>query len=155
MPTYPISLIPILWLTATATLANQESIPNPELITVDVFTTATQPVTGLPENHRGRDDVTVVIHELDGIARFNHTLSKRLIRDPELAKQQVLRRFKKFDKAQYEALQHSAEALALALQLGVKRYPAIVLNSRWVVYGLLDVQAAMDRYRSWRLATAQ
>ena len=146
MPTYLISVLSILWLT----IASPESESNREHITIDVFTTTSQPISWQPNSH-----ASVAIHSLDGIARFSDQLSKGLVRDPELAKQQVLRRFKTLDKTQYEALRRSADALALALHLGVKRYPAIVLNSHWVVYGLLDVEAAMDRYRAWRLVTEQ
>ena len=146
MPSYPSSILLALWLPISAAFASPLSEISAEYITVDVFTASTQAVVMPAEDNRDHNGVTITIHELDQIERFNADLSKGLARDPEVAKQQVLRRFKTLDKSHKKSLQESAEALALALQLGVLRYPAIVFNSHWVVYGVLDVQHAIDLF---------
>jgi integrating conjugative element protein (TIGR03757 family) len=146
MPSYLLSILLASWLPISAASASSLSQFTAERITVDVFTASTQAIVIPSENNRDHDGITITIHELDHIERFNADLSKGLVRDPEIAKQQVLRRFKTLDKSHQKALQESAEALALALHLGVLRYPAIVLNSHWVVYGVLDVQHAIDLF---------
>lgn len=147
MPRYLHTLLSIgSLLFSMPTFAGSETAADAERTTVDVFVTSAQAVALPAEDSLDQDGLIIAIHTLDGIARFNAELSVGLDRDPTIAKQQVLRRFKTVNKKQREALQQSAEAVALALQLGLQRYPAIVFDSHWVVYGVLNVQAAIDMY---------
>lgn len=150
MPGYLCLLVFAAWLSTAAIVPGMQSDPNADRVTVDVFTTSTRPVAIPSKNSRYSDRLSIAMHEIDHIARFTAELSLDLGADPNLAKQQVLRRFKSLNQSHQRALQESAEALALALQLGVKRYPAIVLNSHWVVYGVPDVQQAVDLVDLWQ-----
>jgi len=44
----------------------------------------------------------------------------------------------------------AAIGLAKAMQYGVDRYPAIVVNGTAVVYGVTDLVDAAARYETWR-----
>ena len=48
------------------------------------------------------------------------------------------------------AVQNAAVGLAKAMQYGIDRYPAIVFDGKAVVYGLTDLNSALDHYRTWR-----
>ncbi|MCB1718714.1 MAG: DUF1525 domain-containing protein, partial [Candidatus Competibacteraceae bacterium] len=37
-----------------------------------------------------------------------------------------------------------------ARELGIDRYPAVVFDSQFVVYGLTDLPAALAHYRRWQ-----
>ena len=47
-------------------------------------------------------------------------------------------------------MQRAAMGLAKAVQYGVDRYPAIVFDGQMVVYGVTDLEAALQYYRAWR-----
>ncbi|MCP4040978.1 MAG: DUF1525 domain-containing protein, partial [Gammaproteobacteria bacterium] len=42
---------------------------------------------------------------------------------------------------------------AKAMQYGVDRIPAIVFDGKVVVYGMTNLKAALDHYRTWRVGT--
>jgi integrating conjugative element protein (TIGR03757 family) len=46
-------------------------------------------------------------------------------------------------------MQRAAMGLAKAVQYGVDRYPAIVFDGQVVVYGITDLEAALQHYRAW------
>lgn len=119
------------------------------LQSIDIFTTASQPVERLERFHAELPEATVRIHLLDGIERFEHDLSQALSGDPEQARRNVLWRIQRLSNETRDQLRQSAEALAFALQLGVDRYPAIVFNGKQVVYGVTDLSEAAAHYRSW------
>lgn len=121
-----------------------------QINTVDIFTTITQPIVGISNEYESSTPLNTQVHILDGVEQFEAMLSEGLARDPKIAKRQVLAHFKKLDKDQYNTLQAAAEGLSLALQLGVERYPAIVLERHWVIYGETDLRRAMELYLDWR-----
>jgi integrating conjugative element protein (TIGR03757 family) len=45
---------------------------------------------------------------------------------------------------------NAAIGLAKAVQYGVDRYPAVVVNGTVVVYGVTDLVDAAARYEAWR-----
>ena len=49
----------------------------------------------------------------------------------------------------------AAIGLAKAVQYGVDRYPAVVVNGTAVVYGVTDLVEAVARYQAWREARSQ
>ena len=123
-------------------------------VRTDVFTVSSLPVTGAASED-GQDAFNIVVHELDAIARFTQALSKELSNQPEQAKAEVLQRLKRINRKQQLALQRSAEALALGVKLGIKGYPAVVFDAKWVVYGITDVQHAIRLYHRWQAEVMQ
>lgn len=114
---------------------------------IEVFTTATQPVAiGAAALDRS---VTVETAEIDAIARFNNALSDGLASTPETARRQGEQRLRKLDVGMFASLQRAATGLALAVQLGVDRTPAIVFDRQAVIYGVTDLAEALERYRAW------
>ena len=64
-----------------------------------------------------------------------------------------LQRIQQLDEQTTTAIQNAAVGLAKAMQYGIDRYPAIVFGGEVVVYGLTDLNAALDHYRTWRAGT--
>jgi integrating conjugative element protein (TIGR03757 family) len=40
--------------------------------------------------------------------------------------------------------------LAKAMQYGIDRYPTIVFDGKYVVYGVANVREALQQYRKWQ-----
>ena len=94
--------------------------------------------------------VAIQIHELDAIKGLEDTLSQGLAADPDKAKRLVLDRLQQLNKGTRSQLEHSATALAKAVQYGVEKYPAMVFDGELVVYGLTDLSVALMHYGLWR-----
>ena len=73
----------------------------------------------------------------------------------EAAKAEALRRVQQLDDTRMAPAKNAAIGLAKAIQYGVDRYPAIVLNERAVVYGVTDLVEALNRYEAWHREHAQ
>lgn len=87
------------------------------------------------------------VYRVDGIARWQRAWSQGLPADPERAKAIVLQRLQQADRPLTSELEQAAKGLWLAAQYGVDRYPALVFDGRAVVYGVTDVQQALQIYQ--------
>ena len=110
--------------------------------TIEVFSDSSLQIVS------GNDHTTVYV--IDRINRFQQVLSKDLPTDPEAAKKTVLQRFQRMDRQLSGGLENAANGLLKATQYGIDRYPAIVFDGRAVVYGITDIQTAIQRYRQWQ-----
>ena len=117
---------------------------------IDVFTTTDQPISAVKAFTEQRSGIEVRIHKLDGINQLETYLSAGLPADPDKARRLALERLRQLSKATRSQLEHSATALAQALQYGIEQYPAMVFDGELVVYGLTDLSVALRYYRHWR-----
>jgi len=120
---------------------------------VEVFTTTHHAGTG--QKTVGLDaslDVMtdLQLYELDGIQRITAELSEGLPANRDDAQRLVLHRLQGLDDPTQARLKRAATGLARALQYGIDRYPAVVFNGKGVVYGVSDLQVALNHYRTWR-----
>lgn len=124
-----------------------------EVLSVEVFTAIERPIAGV-DDERFRA-ATLTIYAVDGLDRFETTLSDGLPVDPETAKVEALGRIQEIDDAHMAPAKNAAIGLAKAIQYGIDRYPAIVLDERAVVYGVTDLVEALNRYEAWHREHAQ
>ena len=117
---------------------------------VEIFTTADQPIRAIDTFVKEYPEIDVRIHKLDAIKQLEDKLSQGLSVDPDKAKVLVLERLQLLSKDTRSQLEHSARSLAKAVQYGVEKYPAIVFDGELVVYGLSDLSAALRHYRHWQ-----
>lgn len=119
---------------------------------IEVFTLSDLPITGgaVTNSAPGRPTPDLQIYNLDGIQRIEAKLSESLSADPEQSKRIVLQRIQQLDEVSRAQMQHAAMGLAKVVQYGIDRYPAIVFNGQVVVYGLTDLEVALQHYRAWR-----
>jgi integrating conjugative element protein (TIGR03757 family) len=121
---------------------------------IDVFITADQTINRFDAFVANHPEITVRVHTLDAIENLKDELSAGLPRDPREAKRVALSRLKQLSKNKRAELEHAATSIATARAYGVIKYPAIVFNSEFVVYGLSDPLPALEHFQRWHLAKA-
>ena len=138
----------LLFVLSQVTLAEKQMVVTPR--SIEIFTTTDQPINAIDRFVEKHMHVAFQIHELDAIKGLEDTLSQGLTADPDKAKRLVLERLQQLNKGTRSQLEHSATALAKAVQYGVEKYPAMVFDGELVVYGLTDLSVALMHYRHWR-----
>jgi len=130
--------------------AAELAVATPQVI--EVFASTDLPIIGGAVIKPAPDRPTseLQIYELDGIQHIETKLSIGLTADPEQSKRIVLQRIQQLHEDDRAQMQHAAMGLAKAVQYGVDRYPAIVFDGQVVVYGLTDLEVALQHYRAWR-----
>ena len=118
-----------------------------ERLTVEVFTASDRPIVTDLKAER------VEVYEMDGIERFEAELSRGLPAHADAAKGWALARIGQLSEGQMQRAQRAAQGLARAMQYGIDRYPAIVLDGQAVVYGVTNVQEVIHLYRRWQEAS--
>ena len=126
------------------------AVRHPHLI--EVFTVGDSPVTGEIATNQQPDHGTteLQVYELDGIQHIEVQLSQGLTADPEQSKRIVLQRIQQLDQTGRAQAQRAAMGLAKAMQYGIDRYPAIVLDGEVAIYGVTDIREVLQRYQQWR-----
>lgn len=124
-----------------------------ERLSLEVFTSGEFPVGG--QDDRRLQGASVTVYAVDGLEQFDLALSQNLPTDADAAKAEALRRIGELDDARIAPAKDAAIGLAKAVQYGVDRYPAIVVNGTAVVYGVTDLVVAVARYEVWREARSQ
>lgn len=128
----PLSSLTILFLTASAHAGTV------------IYTDHAHPVNG-----ELSPDVTVI--ELDAPDRIQAQLFGSLSANPAQAEQQARSVIASpaFRQNQ-QTLAASYAGVAHAWSLGLEKYPAVVFDDKWVVYGAADVAAARAKLDAWR-----
>ncbi len=88
-----------------------------------------------------------VIYSLDEVNNFEDKFSEGLSSDQEEAKQQVKDRYEKMGKEKMSQLIVKAyRAKMLTLQYRLQKYPAIIFDDKYVVYGEFNLNTALNEY---------
>ncbi|WP_434986913.1 TIGR03757 family integrating conjugative element protein [Vreelandella zhaodongensis] len=109
---------------------------------VEVFTTAGEPVVNVP------DGVPVI--ELDAPARLDAELSQELPADIDEAHSEMQSRMQSPEwRGKLQLYGDLYTGVARAWMLRVEKVPAVVVSSRYVIYGETDVAAAIARINDY------
>lgn len=100
--------------------------------------------------HAVDDKDCITVYVIDRIALLQKELSKDLSTHPDKARREVLQRFQAMDVRLSRQLENAAKGLVKAMQYGIDRYPAIVIDGKAVVYGLTDLDTAERVYLQWQ-----
>lgn len=114
---------------------------------IDAFVTGATPMTALNRMRSAMPDATIEVHRLDGIERVEVVLNQDLPSSANSAEATALHRLQDLNDADRKRLEESAHALVLAWQYALRRYPAVVIDGRWVVYGVTDLERAVAIFR--------
>ena len=119
---------------------------------IEVFTSAERPLIETDANGSGSDwqGLAITVYEIDGIQSLERELSLDLPVEPQPSNAMVLKRLQRLDALTRARLQSAATGLAKALQYGVECYPAVVFDGEAVVYGVTDLNVALEHYRAWQ-----
>ena len=123
--------------------------PGPATVAGDVvaFTLSSMPL---------RAGVGVEVHVLDARDGHAEAFGADLPGDPERALAEARRRMETpAGRAALERIAAAAAGNALAGRLGIEKLPAVVVDGRYVVYGVRDVARAVERVEAWRAESAR
>ena len=142
-------LVSLVLLADTACADPRGPTPSP---VIEVFTWAERPLIKTDANDSGGDlqGLAITVYEIDGIQSLERELSLDLPVEPQPSKAMVLKRIQRLDAPTRSRLKSAATGLAKALQYGVERYPAVVFDGEALVYGLTDLNVALEQYRTWQ-----
>ena len=118
--------------------------PGPGAVAAEVvaFTLSSMPL---------RAGVGATVHVLDARDGHAEAFGADLPGDPERALAEVERRMATAEgRAALERIATAAAGNALAGRLGIEKLPAVVVDGRYVVYGVRDVARAVERVEAWR-----
>ena len=123
--------------------------PGPGAVAADVvaFTLSSMPL---------RAEGTATVHVLDARDGHAEAFGADLPGDPERALTEARRRLETpAGRATLARLASAAAGNALASRLGIEKLPAVVVDGRYVVYGVRDVARAVERIEAWRAEAAR
>jgi len=135
-------LVASLWLGASALAAEARA--------VEVFTICDQLVRRGAPLQLG--SAAIRVYKIGGLGRLELALSEDLPSSPNTARARALQRIDGLADAQVASLREATNGLAKAVQYGIDRYPAIVIDGAVVIYGRTDVGGALQQYQKWREA---
>jgi len=96
------------------------------------------------------------VHVLDARDAHAEAFGADLPDDPERALAEARRRMATpAGRAALARLASAAAGNALAGRLGIEKLPAVVVDGRYVVYGVRDVARAVERVAAWRAEAAR
>ena len=105
-------------------------------------------ITGQDDLERAWPGVHILIFDLGAPQQFEDRLSAGLPDDPAQAQRLLEERIRAED-LEAQALA-AFGGLLRAARLGLDRLPAVVFDDRAIVYGVLDLPAALAEYTRWR-----
>ena len=146
---------PCVWLVSLVLLADTACAdprgPNTPPV-IEVFTSAERPLIKTDANDSGgaSQGLAITVYEIDGIQSVERELSLDLPVEPQQSRQIVMQRIQNLDAPTRARMHSAATGLAKALQYGVERYPAVVFDGEAVVYGLTDLNIALEQYQIWK-----
>ena len=111
--------------------------------TITVITSNTKPVAAFGFNN---------IHylNLDAVNLFEQELSRDLPSEENKARDIVNSRITTIgQEILHQRLLEAYRAVFTAIEFDVDRYPAIIFDSKFVVYGVTDVGVALQKYYTW------
>ncbi|MES1136222.1 TIGR03757 family integrating conjugative element protein [Mannheimia haemolytica] len=94
------------------------------------------------------------VYYLDQVENFEEEISRNLSKSPEIAEREIRAFFNSADwKAQEEQLKDAYQGVISGWQNGIKKVPAVFLiicnPSPSVIYGMTDIQKALDEWHKW------
>ena len=112
---------------------------------IEVFIDGKTRIQGIgPARSSGAD---VQLHDVAVIRDFERALTHGLPADPTQAARAVKRRLVGIDERLREATVASSTARSLATGYGIREYPTIVVNRRYVYGSVYDVRKAVALWR--------
>jgi integrating conjugative element protein (TIGR03757 family) len=119
---------------------------------IDIFYDDSVSLTGLEavkETLAGR--TAIHLYDMNAPERIEYELGHGLPPDPEKSKRILMERMQAIGiEAMKQRFVAAYQGVIDAQKYGIDRYPAIVFDDgASVVYGVVDIQEALNRYRDW------
>ena len=116
---------------------------------IEVFSTARYMVNGT--DALAAQGLAVEIWHLDAPETLEDELSVGLPADPQQAEREARAYLELLGEDELRArVARAYRAELRARELGIDRYPAVIFDGQFVVYGLTDLPTALTHYRRWQ-----
>ena len=116
---------------------------------IEVFSTDQLTVTGT--DALAAQSLAVEIWHLDAPETLEDELSVGLPADPQQAEREARAYLELLGEDELRArVARAYRAELRARELGIDRYPAVIFDGQFVVYGLTDLPTALTHYRRWQ-----
>ncbi|MFV1849163.1 MAG: TIGR03757 family integrating conjugative element protein [Thalassospira sp.] len=114
-----------------------ESVWSESIEDVVVFTTSAFPIQD-PSQRASQ------VYELDATVGSLAALGENLPKDPQRAHAEVMRRLNDETwRDRFTAVQHALEGVSEAWMHNIQRLPAVLVNDRYLIYGVTDIDRAL------------
>ncbi|MGH1486958.1 MAG: TIGR03757 family integrating conjugative element protein [Cellvibrionaceae bacterium] len=134
---------------STAASAQEYSIPE----SIIVITSDKKPVQNSQHIRQRLQQTngTLAIHNLDAVASLEKSFSKNLPTIESEAQAQVHQRMNEYGEQQFETdIIQAYQGLLTALLYDIDRYPVIIFDQAYAIYGMTDLKAALAKYQTAR-----
>ncbi len=139
-----------LLLFASTTCADQHRANRPHIIEMFTLTQYTIVESSAEGSGLKLQGYEITVYEMDGIQSVERNLSFNLSAEPWQSQQVALQRIQNMDEQTRLKMQSAATGLAKAIQYGVDRLPAIVIDGEAVMYDVTNLAVALEQYRAWK-----
>ena len=115
-----------------------------------VITSNQRPVTGIEQLTAKNRSLEVKVYNLDEVTDIELHLSQSLPSDPiqaQIAAKAIIAKMGAIELK--SGLIEAYQALILAMQYDLDRYPVMIFDQRAVILGITDAFSATGRYRQW------
>ena len=114
--------------------------------TITVITSGLRPI-----NTFGVDSAMIKVLDLDEVGMIEEQLSRDLPLNEEEAAVIARQRINTIGQATLnKKLKDAYSAVLTAMAFGINRYPAIIFDNEYVIYGVTDVSTALEKYYTFR-----
>ena len=117
------------------------------VLTVEVFANSAMHITPRPDQ---RLPYQLKVYRMDGLQQLEASLNQQLPKNEGDARAWLQANQGRIKREVTPQAVAAANGVALAHHYKIKRLPAVVIDRQAVVYGLTDVEAAIQRYQATR-----
>ncbi|WP_299772456.1 TIGR03757 family integrating conjugative element protein [uncultured Pseudoteredinibacter sp.] len=118
-------------------------------IAQDQLTLLTGDVANQNLQHAESDRFILSIHVLGAAERWAQQYSANLPKEAESAKKHFLEIWQSKREEIQDEIKSAYQPLLYSISKNINRYPAVVINDRYVIYGVEDVNKAYAIYLKW------
>jgi integrating conjugative element protein (TIGR03757 family) len=151
-PFYKKTLLPAMALMVLCNLAvAQPFLPSSIVVIKDELTklTKSEQLDRMLKSHK----IELNVYDINAIDHFEDKINKLLPGDELKAKEALEEYISRTGRAAFEqeAIQ-AYQGLMAVVRYELEKYPAIIFDEKSVIYGVTDLDDAMNRYSAWRTA---
>ena len=117
------------------------------VLTVEVFANSAMHITPRPDQ---RLPYQLKVYRMDGLQQLEASINQQLPKNEGDARAWLQANQGRIKREVTPQAVAAAHGVALAHHYKIKRLPAVVIDRQAVVYGLTDVEAAIQRYQAAR-----
>ena len=119
---------------------------------IEVFTNDSATIQHYQSFQTRHKPYRLSIHNLNGAEQWKQKFSENLSKDEDIALVQVNRKIQAIggQAALRKILTQVYSPLIRALKIGLKEFPAVVINQQYVIYGTDNIKLAITKVKQWQ-----